>query len=85
MIEVLLEGGTEEKPNSLLANSNIRGVFNADAQGTGLTLSVLDGEKVVAVSSIRLSSDGTKLLGSTTTGSSAQHGSLRYDWEAVRH
>jgi hypothetical protein len=85
IIEVPLEGGDADQPRALLSNSQITGIFQADKDGTSLLVSVLDGPRVVAVSTIKASADGKTLRGTTTTGSSAEHGSLRYEWEATRH
>jgi hypothetical protein len=69
----------------LLARSGIRGTLQQTNDGLELSLSVLDGKKVIAVSEVRLSQDGKKLLGSTITGKNEQHGSLSYEWEAERY
>lgn len=86
VIELPLESTTasDSAPRKLLANSNVRGAFRAGEKGSELILSILDGTKVVAVSKVRFSPDGKKLLGSTTTGSSLIHGALSYEWEAEK-
>lgn len=87
VIEVpLVRGdGSDEAPHKLLAKSEIRGAFRKTKSGLELIVSVLDRAKVIAVSKIRVSPDGRKLLGTTTTGKSEQHGTLSYQWEAERY
>lgn len=87
VIELPLITNSPDKkaPRSVLARSSVRGTFQRTMDGLELVLSVVDGKKVIALSDVRLSQDGKKLLGTTITGENEQHGSLSYEWEAERY
>jgi hypothetical protein len=84
MIELPLEGGTAEEPRRLLAHSPISGSFEFKDGQLGLTFSVLDEDKTLAVSKVTVSDDGNTLRGTTTTGATEGGIPLTYEWEATR-
>lgn len=84
MIELPLEGGAPDQPRRLLAYSPIEGSFEFKDGQLGLTFSVQDKDKSLAVSKVTVSEDGNTLRGTTTTGATEGGIPLTYEWEASR-
>ncbi len=84
MIELPLEGGSADQPRRLLAHSPISGSLEFKDGQLDLTFSVLDDDKVLAISKVTVSDDGKTMRGTTTTGATKGGVPLTYEWEASR-
>lgn len=74
-----------EKGAKLIAHTPIKGAFTLENGKVLFKFSVLDGKKVIATSVAKISEDGKKLIGITTTaGDDKNHPNLSYEWEAER-
>jgi hypothetical protein len=84
MIELPLVTWSPDQSRRLLAYSPITGAFESKDGKLGVTFSVRDGNKALAISKATVSEDGNTLRGTTTTGATAGGVALTYEWEATR-